>query len=511
MKFNNTSLYPIRRYVRFIFMAWVGLFAPQIHAESTNTHYSHATLLHVRADPHTVGTKPAGTLTINQAVTVLDRVEGRWCKIETRDALQGYVDCSFLHANPITLEQIDLEAAKIAIELNRQTLHIGTDSYEQYLNTDKLDVGKTLVALATQLERRFAVSPSLHTYSNYIRLLRTAKVDLGDAGERFASSRLGKLEAMRANLSQDYAVKSVVPVRYSISHRINLLLQQRRYGDVARRSLPDGPGNERGLISGDPQPADKASFFQKESWGAGWAGGSMIGRLRTQNSDGIAYSIGFDGSGPWVLADVYEMAKALHIPVKATFGKLGSDRGELSQQAEESDTLILDLRMPVWAITTDGLAAGTLRKVSYGGDQCTGNEKVPTDAEVVFSRPLKGEIHGVFASSAQIDPSRAKVSVRKRTILEALNRDGFDTTLTYRVDVAVDLDGDGVADLRSVVSNDTSVGLKGGQEILPAVNRGVGGFFIPAAGWYANDVYMLQANEDGWWRTLSYFTLSSCT
>lgn len=499
----------------FLFLLCAGCSVVASTAQAAPTRYSHASELNVRATPAANATLVA-KLAINQPVVMLRQHDSRWCEIElVGGTLHGYVDCSFLQDRPLTLEQIDLEAAKVVLEFNRHTLHAGSDSYSNYIPDNRPEVSRQLDALATQLERHFALSPSLHTYRDYNRLLLAVQGQSWVPGKKFVANHVGMLATMRAALSQDFAAEAAVPVRHSINARINLLLQQRRYGDALSQARPEGPGLEQGQIAGVAQPAGKVSFFRKEKWVAGWAGGPMVHRLRNRDPEGVAYAINFGGNGPWALADVYEMAKVLRAPVKATFSTMGSKGNELSRAqatvGEGAETLVLVLRLPVWAITAEGLVAGTLRKVSYGGDECSQNSTVPTSVEVVFATPVKGEIHGVFASSVPIDPARAVVSVRKRTILEPLNNDGHETTFTHRVEATVDLDGDGMVDLRSMVSNDTAVGSRDSGGLIPAVNRGGRGYFRRVAGWYAFNVYMLQANEDGWWRMLSRYGLVTCT
>lgn len=498
----------------FLFLLWLGCVLLTPTAQSAPTRYSHASQLNVRATPAATGVS-VGRLSINQPLVLLRQYDNRWCEIESVDSsLRGYVDCSFLQTSPLTLEQIDFEAAKLVLELNRNTLHAESSGYGNSIPDNRPEVARQLDALAMLLERHFAISPSLHTYRDYNRLLLAVQGQPWAPGKKFVASHLSQLTAMRAVLSQDFATKEMVPVRHPINARVNLLLQQRRHGDMARRARPEGPGREQSLITGALQPAEKRSFFIKDKWAAGWAGGAMVQRLRARDAEGIAYALGFDGTGPWAMADVYEMAKALRAPVKANFGAVGSKDNELSRAqatvGEGVETLVLELRLPVWAITAKGLVAGKLRKVSYGGDACSQNQSVPTSAEVVFEAPVRGEIHGVFVSNVPIDPQHATVQVNKRTILEPLRHD-FETTFTHRVESTVDLDGDGVADLRTIISNDTAVGSRDDYGLVLASAHHFGGRLHRVAGWYAYNVYMLQINENGWWRTLSRHDLVTCT
>lgn len=513
MSKNLCSSPLVRSSFMFLLCAVCSLFAST--AQAATTRYSHASELNVRATPAT-NAPLVGKLAINQSVALLRQHDNRWCEIESAgNSLRGYVDCSFLQASPLTLDQIDLEAAKLVLELNQHTLHVESSSYGNYIPDNRPELSRQLDALAILLERHFAISPSLHTYRDYNRLLLAVQGQSWAPGKKFVASHLGQLAAMRAVLSQDFAAKATVPVRQSINARVNLLLQQRRHGDVAHKAQPEGPGREQGLIAGMRQPAGKTSFFSKDKWAVGWSGGPMVQRLRNRDAEGVAYALSFSGNGPWALAEVYEMAKALRVSVKASFSTMGSKGNELSRAqatvGEGAETLALALRLPIWAITAEGLVAGTLRKVSYGGDACSENQNVPTSAEMVFSAPVRGEIQGVFVSNAPIDPARAVIHVNKRTILEPLNPDGHETTFTHRVEALVDLDGDAVPDLRTVVSNDTSVGSMSGDGLMSAVARGNHGYLLRVAGWYAFNVYMLQVNEEGWWRTLSRYDLVTCT
>jgi len=510
IKRNTTSITGWRWLQLCLVPILVICFSPAACAEGSTTRYSHATLLKIRANAAT-DAAVVGKWPINQAMILLDQHDKRWCEVELPDASQrGFVACSFLYEEPLTLEQIEMEAAKEVLAFNRATLRTGSDYYNHSIpNTQGLY--KSFDALFTLLDRHFAISPSLYTYADYNRLLlvlQSAPPEMSN----LANSRLGQLAAMRDALSQDFTTRNLPPVRHAIGERLDLLLQQRRFGDAVQKAEPQGAGAETSLSRGIAQPAEKASFFTGKKWAAGWAGGGMVSRMRVRESEGFVYSVGFDGTGPWALADVYEMAKSLRVPVKATFSKMEAEDSSLSVMLDTSgrgpETLILDLRMPIWAITAQGLVAGTVRRVSFGGDACTSGGKVPTAAEVVFSKPVKG-IHGIFATNASIDPAKAVISVRNRTFLGPLDSD--ENTFTQRVDMSVDLDGDGVADLRTVVSNDSSVGSTSGNGFMHALARPGDGHFRRVAGWYANDVFMLQSNEDGWWRTLSRYDVVTCT
>lgn len=480
-------------------------------AQAKATSYVHATQLNLRSEPG------AGTvqelLSLNTPL-ILKRKEPRWCEVQTvASERRGYVDCSFLGDRPLTMEQVELDLANASLELARlrkdgQIFGSGLASVEPQ------QAARMAERLLTLLERHFALSPSLHTYGDYQNLLRVM-MNSANAEDKshplttLANTRVRQLETMRAALSFDPSARSLPVVRNPATTTLALALD-RRNAASPRREARRAQAIAR-LTSRETAPAQRASFFQQGAWATGWAGGPLVSRLPGHDPAGVVYSVTFDGAGAWVLADLLEMAKVHRSKVSAQFGDAGIPKDSLSQATVgvngSVDSLVLKLRLPVWGITAGGLVAGTLRTASYGGDACSGatGSKVPTSVEVVFPQAVRGDLHGVFASSAPIDPARAVVTVRKRTFLAPLLSD--ETTFTHRVDMSVDLDSDGVADLRTTVSNDTSVSgvsIRRGPEHLSRWIR-------PVGGWYANDVYALEMNEEGWWRVLSLYNLVTCT
>jgi hypothetical protein len=252
------------------------------------------------------------------------------------------------------------------------------------------------------------------------------------------------------------------------------------------------------------------SFFQQDKWAIGWAGGgSLVKRRRAAEAQGVVYGVGFDGINVLALADVYEMAKVQRLPVKVQFKALTG--GDLSQMGKAPDGTyrgaIVQLGMPVWAITASGLVKGTLRQVSFGGDACS-DSSGGTSAELVFPQPVRETIQAVFVTNAVVDPAKAKVQLRKRAFIE-----GGGDTLTGRVDVSVDIDGDGVADLRTVVSTDREISFHSGGGFVQAAwpQGGRSPYLRRVAGWYGNDVFTLEANMGDGWRVLSFYNVVTCT
>lgn len=464
---------------------------------------------------------------INQAVEVLRRADKRWCELALPDGSQrGFADCSLLGEQPLSLEKIEIEVTQTALAINRLLLSrdsLGTSGLRYDKNPPELR--PALEKILNLLERHFAISPSLYTYGDYNDLLNTLLNGTGGESKdqelkairQLAEARIAQLGLMRAQLTQNYAQLAVRPVRHPINHRLNLLLTQRRHGDPAGRGkLPNPPDFSERVKAGETGPAQASSFFRKEVWAVGFAGGRMVSRMRGRSGQGVAYSVGFDGQGPWVLADVYEMAKVQGSAVKAQFAPIKLRDGEvdlsysLPTAGRGRESLVLELSLPVWAVTEQGLFEGKLRKVSFGGDACSGDSGVPTAAEVVFPAPVKGEIQAVFATNGKVNPGQAVVSLQQKTYLGSLKH-RFESTITRRVDSRIDIDGDGIIDLRTVISLDQDVGLSLAEGFKLVRYVGPGHYFRKVDNWYANDVFQLQANVDGWWQTLSRYNLQTCT
>lgn len=478
-------------------------------AQTTDTRYVEATELRLRAAPHGTGSA-IGQLRINEPVDLKGAQEGEWCPVGARgDTLRGWVACAYLARQPLTLERIGENIASLTLTLSRTTPPFSNSAVPTLeVTTETVDPVATpglVENLFGQLERHFALSPSIHTLGEYENLV---------AAVSQVSSRSGTLARMRQQIVQNDTTAGLPVVQHPATATLRMILAERAPGS-ARRAAKKAEALAR--ATRDATPASRSSFFHDDLWSVGWAGGPLVHRKPGRDPEGIAYTVTFDGASYRTLAGLYEMAKAHRIPVEVDF-KPVSDKGALTQMMPAvdggPDGLVLRMRLPVWGITADGLVPGVLRFASYGGDACSesDNRSLATAVEVVFPKPLRSDLHGVFATNAVVKPENAKVFVRKRTFLEPL-RDSFETTLTHRVDMRVDLDGDGIDDLRSVVSQDTSVGWRDDWTrnyalAPPTLDRR---WLRPVAGWYAYDVFMLQANQDGWWQPLSIYSVVTCT
>lgn len=482
-----------------------------ITSADASRRYNMATQLNLRAEP-TASAPVLARWPINQPMTLLAQKDSRWCEVAAPDTgLRGFVDCRFLAATPLTLEKTEEEALTLALELNRlkPPRYSGEDLAYRPLTPQAAQAMRSAGEnLLTLLERRFALSSSLHAYGDYTQLrwalIQAIPEDSQDSDllalRKLAQSRAGQADAMWASLSRDFS-KGPPPamLRHSLGQRMDELLRQRRYGGRAGDPLPqtytwDGSRDTQEAL---PPP----SLFRQSFWAAGLVGGPLVARQRGPHPEGVAYTVGF-GEDP--MNDIYEMAKTLGTAIRISRSPLPPEFQYDPQNPRYSTRY--ELQLPIWAITENGLVQGKLLHVNNAGGACSDMEGGRTDALVVFPRPVQGRIHGFFASNADIDPARAQVSVRKRTFLQALS-DLYENTFTHRVDMSVDLDGDGVADLRTVISEDTAVSRwerreGGGDE---------GWSLWPVAGWYAHNLYLLQANEEGRWRTLSRYALVTCT
>lgn len=458
-----------------------------------------------------------GRLRINQPVRLQQPATGRWCEVQALPAgPRGFVDCTFLVATPVTLAQIEAEVAEHILALHRLAGEgAGRGSFSvwgEVMARQPAEARRLLEALFQQVDRHFALSPSMRTYADadgFISLLRKQLPPPGEPGpepiRQLLDSRVALLPAMRQALSADFAGQSLEPVRRSLTGTLASLVERRQSGK--------GRSKRRGDTMESPAPASGAgeappavSFFSQGRWAAGWAGGPMAQHLAGPLGEGAAYALRYNGYGPWTVSDVIEMAKVHHAAVNTRFGvpAFGTE-ADLSQTPANAegrvDTVTVATQLVAWGITDRGLVRGSLRKIAFGGDSCSGESARHTAAEVVFDAPVSGPLHGVFLSSAPIDAAKARVLVSKRRFLAPLF-DLWENTLTETTRVRVDLDGDGVPDLRVVVSEDSAVA-DGPRVLRVGLQR--------VAGWYANNVYSMEANEDGRWRTLSLYDVVTCT
>jgi hypothetical protein len=439
---------------------------------------------------------------LNQPVRLLEE-SGRWCRVVAAEGgPTGHVDCSYLARTPVTRTQIEAEAAEAGLALLRLAgdRGVGSRSWTSEIERQVPEARRLLDLLVQQAERHLALSPTLYTYSDLQALLRQLRSAIGDEARpelaplrAWAEARIAALPALQPAFTTDFALAPREPFPGSVLGELGATLARRQ-------------ARARGRLGDRPEPPAVApSYFSQGRWAVGWAGGPLAQARKPVPGEGTPYGITFDGRDLGELAGVFEMAKQQRAAVKANFGVLKDGGHELSWARPGAagfvETLRLDTRLAAWAVTEKGLLPASIRKVSFSGGACAGETPDGTGAEVMLPQPPAGVLLAVFASSAPLDPARARVTVQRRRFLAPL-WDLFENTLTDRLTLTVDLDGDGVPDLRVVVSSDTAVG----QGAAP---MRVG--YLAVGGWYANDVYQLEANVDGQWRVLSRYAVSTCT
>lgn len=459
-------------------------------AVAQDARYVAATSLNLRAAPD-ASAAVAARWRLNQPVQLLAE-RGRWCEVAAPGGTpRGHVDCAYLQRAPVTRAQVESDATAAGLALLRLG---GIDDWTSAFTRDAPEARRQLEQLFTQLDRHFALSPSLHVYreADALTAQLAPQQPEQEAQRPLHTARLAQLAAMRAAFSADFARDPRETVPHGALRPLAALIDQRQ----AR--LREGLG-ERPL----PRPL-AASFFGGERWAMGWAAGPLATALPGRGPDGVPHAVRFDGTGVVSLAPVFEMAKAQRAAVRATWGRLKAGGHELAQAAPGAaghvETLRLDTRLGAWAVTADGLRPAQVLGAQFEGGACSG-EGASTHADVRVAGSTETPL-AVFATNAPLDPARAKVQLEKRRFLAPLS-DLFENTLTERVTLTVDLDADGVPDLRVVISQDTAVGQGRAGPRRVAMR--------PVAGWYAHDVYSLEANVEGEWKPLSVYQVVTCT
>ncbi len=479
------------------------------------TVYVNASRLNLRAQP----APDAEWLTrwkINQPLRLLRRFNERWCEVEPspRTALpalsHGFVDCRYVQDHPVRLADTEAEATQLILALNRLAHNdhtLPSDASLPWAATFKAhpDEARTLLdALFDQLERHFALSPSMHTYADVNALLAfvmahgSPEAPLPEALASLVARRQALLPQMRAAFTADFAAQPAEPVRRSITAALS------RWVDARQGLLAEPPPAGRSSVFDLNAPPAARSFFSNGRWAIGWAP-LMTAADSAKPGEHIA-RFHYNGNGPWAVGDTIEMAKAWRARVRTSFRYInsspedGNDLAQMRRTAEGAfEASTVQTALQAWAITDTGLIRGTLRQVVFAGDACSAGAG-DTAAEFVFAQALPADVHGVFVSSAPIDPTRAKVRVHRRRFLAPLLSD--ENTLTNETVAEIDIDGDGVPDLRSRITNDTSVSQLGAPW---------GARLQRTGGWYAYDVESLEINEDGRWRMLSIYDVVTCT
>ena len=263
-------------------------------------------------------------------------------------------------------------------------------------------------------------------------------------------------------------------------------------------------------VSGGRSPGK--SLFHGAFEVAGWSSGIAVEEapLRGTAPGDVRHLSHFDGTSLAVLAPVYELAKHLRRNVSVLFSGRALRDLDRDLPLHNVDSALLVAELPAYAITPDGIVAGTFKSAGFFGGACASGQ--PTAAEFSFGERIGQRTLGVFATGVRIDPARVKVRLDEQTWPDFEENEGYPThALATRTIYTVDLDGDGIAELRGVhrFENEIEYELLTGRK--PRPRPGDEPHFVPAAGWYAYDYSFLDANVGGRWLRLSTYFVVTCT
>jgi hypothetical protein len=278
------------------------------------------------------------------------------------------------------------------------------------------------------------------------------------------------------------------------------------------REEPPRPPAFQGLplatqeVRGARAPA--GSLFARPDEVTGWArmNEPFSAPMRTREPLATSYAVDFDGPSIATLAPIYELAKHLRRKVDVSLTHSPMGKLEPGEPLFDIDTAVLTAEVPAYAITRRGLVAGKFTRVGFFGGAC--DDRQPTAAEFTFDEPVDDVVLAVFVTGVNIDTKRARVRVDEQVsprFVDPVNGGA----ITKRVAYTVDLNGDGVAELRGVSRRDT-------EPENDDIYRMRGGFLpdpqvLPVAGWYADDFDYLDANIGGRWLRLSTYYVVTCT
>ncbi len=519
-------------------VGWSGLVSSAWAAGSPV--FVQATQLNLRASP-AANARSLALLKINDGLDPVpgSRGDGTWCEVQTQSTepaqvQRGWIQCNFISAQMVSTESLQRDWTQASIKVLKalSPTGLGGGQYSGAELASRSGALQNLERLFATLERKFALSPSIHTLAKYDELLMFTGVSqlketpVIDA-EKYPLAALGKkklpeLARMRQTLQNPDVTMKSPPDHTPVSDHFSQLLAQKFPARRAAKKARAAAGEVDSLLN---KPVTQ-SLFSGGRWVTGWAGGPLISRVRDPNDNSrLMYSGRTDFSSYAELGDIFEMAKAYKAPVKLSFAS--AVFGELSQDLATADNgpraTKLDMNLPVWAVTREGLIKGELQQASYHGGVCANSEEGAawgTGIMFKLEKLPRSPILGLFATNASIEAERTKVHIQGRTHLEGLG-DGFENTLTHRVLAVVDLDGDGIPDLRTLVKEDSAVARHmPGSLSSPTDLAYMDGsasrtprhpWLRQVAGWYAYDVYMIQANQDGRWTTLNLYAVVTCT
>jgi hypothetical protein len=252
--------------------------------------------------------------------------------------------------------------------------------------------------------------------------------------------------------------------------------------------------------------APAGSLFSRADEVAGWGhmNEPFFSPTQAHGTPTAHYAVNFDGPSFASLSPVYELAKHLRKNVTVELSNHPVDDREQAAAVFDINTAVLTTELPAYAITRRGLIPGKFTRIGFFGSGCS--DRQPT-AEFTFAEPVNDVVLSVFVTGVNINTTRAHVQVAEQlfpSFGDEINGGAIRKRLTY----SVDLNGDGIAELRGVSQRDAE------PDDDDIYSMG-GSFFptprmIPVAGWYPNDFDYLDANIGGRWLRLSTYHAPSC-
>jgi hypothetical protein len=337
-------------------------------------------------------------------------------------------------------------------------------------------------ALRDKVRRLHAASPSFVSLWMY-------------AGTRYRAEQLGiqdhypdfgsEFAAMTREMTRDYGRNPAPPAFEGL--------------DLTSNDVRGGRSPGKSLFRG---------AFEIAGWSSGIA--QEEAPLRGTTSGDVRHLSHFDGTSLAVLAPVYELAKQLRRNVSVEFSGRALRDLDQDQPLHNVDSALLVAELPAYAITPEGIVAGTFKSAGFFGGACASGQ--PTAAEFSFGERIGQRTLGVFATGVRIDPARVKVRLDEQTWPDFEEHDGYPTqALATRTIYTVDLDGDGIAELRGVHRHESEIEYEILMRGKPRPRAADEPRFVPVAGWYAYDYNFLDANVGGRWLRLSTYFVVTCT
>lgn len=322
-----------------------------------------------------------------------------------------------------------------------------------------------------RVKQLFALSPSLLDLELYATSLDRSSNELSPAEKSVA---IATLQSMIAGLSRDFATEPTYPAAFTM--------------------VPSSVN------------APVGSLFKDSYDVIGWTNpGSAPALEMKPNIANRNLAVEFDGPSAMSLSPIYEMAKQLRRNIKLEATTTTMPEAD-SQFFPAIQYATINVELPAYAITTKGIVPGKFERAGYFGGACESEQ--PTAAEFILDKPVSDQVIGVFATGLVIDVKQVRVTTKQEVFPNFSGEYNNDSAVTVRTIYTVDLNGDGVPELRGINRSDTEPD----PDMLIIRDNTFGSFpLVPVAGWYGGDFDELDANIDGNWYQLSFYQVLTCT